>query len=129
MHFILSVVEDTWVRELRDAIKFYTDVEPFALITHLRQHATGRHAFDVLYLMEHMRQYHLEHEVIPEYINTLEDAQKMVALSDARNTIVDGTLMLIASTSIHKPQCFPRANEKWDNHAKGSQTWSAWKVL
>ena len=129
VHFILSVVEDTWVRELRDAIKFYTDVEPLALITHLRQHATGRHAFDMLYLMEQMRQYHLEHEVIPEYINALEDAQKMVALSNARNTIADGTLMLIASTSIHKPQRFPRANDKWDDLAKGSQTWSTLKVL
>ena len=76
-----------------------------------------------------MRQYHLEHEVIPEYINALEDAQKMVALSNARNTIADGTLMLIASTSIHKPQRFPRANDKWDDLAKGSQTWSTLKVL
>ena len=91
-------MEDTWVRGLRDAVKFYTDVEPWALITHLQQQATGRHAFDLLALMYQMCQYHLEHEGVPEYINALEDAQKMVALSDASNTIADGTLLLIAST-------------------------------
>ena len=120
VHFILRVVEDTWVHELRDTIKFYTDVEPLALITHLRHHANGKHAFDLLSLMDQMRQYHLEYEGIPEYINALEDAQKMAALSDAINKIADGTLLLIASTSIHKTQCFPRANEKWDDLAKGS---------
>ena len=35
VHCILHVVEDTWVRELRDAIKFYTDVEPLALLTNI----------------------------------------------------------------------------------------------
>ena len=98
MHFILRVVKDIWVRELRDAVKIYTDVEPWALISHLQRHATGRHAFDLLALMYQMCQYHLEHEGVPEYINALEDAQKMVALSDASNTIADGTLLLIAST-------------------------------
>ena len=53
----------------------------------------------------------------------------MAALSDASNTIADGTLLLIASRSIHKTQGFPRANEKWDDLEKGSQTWSPWKFL
>ena len=65
VHFILRVVEDTWVRELQDAVKFYTDVEPWALITHLQRHATVRHAFDLLALMDQMHQYHLEHEGLP----------------------------------------------------------------
>ena len=112
VHFILCVVEDTWVRELQDAVKLFTDVEPWALITRLQRHSTGRHAFDLLALMDQMHQYHLEHEVVPEYINALEDAQKMSALSHASNTITDGTLLLIASTSIQKSQRFPRANEK-----------------
>ena len=66
VHFILRVVKDTWVRELRDAANFYTDVEPWALFTHLQRHATGRHAFDLLALMDQMCQYHLEHEGVPD---------------------------------------------------------------
>ena len=41
VHFILRVVHGTWVQELRDAVKFYTDVDPWELITHLQRHATG----------------------------------------------------------------------------------------
>ena len=129
VHFILRVVEDTWVQELQDAIKFYTDVEPWALLTHLQRHATGRHAFDLLSRMDQMSQYHLEHEGVPEYINALEDAQKMAALSDESNEIADGTLLLIASTLVLKLQRYPRANEKWEDMTKDAQTWEAWKVL
>ena len=121
MHFILCVVEDTWVRELRDAVKFYTDVEPWALLTHLQRHATGRHAFDLLALMDQIRQYHLEHEGVLEYINALEDAHKISVLSDKSNKIADSTLLLIASTSILKSQRFPWANEKWEDLTKDAQ--------
>ena len=117
------------MREFRDAVKFYTDVEPWALITDLQRHATDRHAFDFLALMDQMRQYHLEHEGVPEYRNALEDAQKMAALSDKSNDISDGMLLLIASTTILKLQWLPRANEKWEDLTKDAQTWEAWKVL
>ena len=40
VHFIIRVVEDTWVQELQDAVRFYMNVEPWALITHLQRHAT-----------------------------------------------------------------------------------------
>ena len=79
--------------------------------------------------MDQMRQYNLKHEGVPEYINALEDAQKMAALSDESNKIADGTLLLIASTSILKPQRSPRANEKWEDLTKDTQTWETWKVL
>ena len=82
------------------------------MITHLQRHATGQHAFDLLAIMDQMRQYYLENEGVLEYINALEDAQKMSVLSDASNEITDGTLLLIASTSIQKLQRFPQANEK-----------------
>ena len=53
----------------------------------------------------------------------------MAALSDASNTIADGTLLLIASTSIKKTQRFPRENEKWEDLTKDTHTWDACKVL
>ena len=53
----------------------------------------------------------------------------MAALSDESNEIADGTLLLIASTSILKSQRFPRANKKWEDLTKDTQTWEVWKVL
>ena len=98
-------------------------------VNHLQRHATGRHAFDLLALMDQMCQYHLEHEGVPEYINALEDAHKMAELSDKCNEIADGTLLLIASTAILKLQRFLRTNKKWKDLTKDTQTWEAWKVL
>ena len=74
MQFILAVVEDTWVRELRDTETFYTDVDPKALIAHLQAGCICCHALDLLVLHNEMQFYHLEVEGIPEYINMLEDA-------------------------------------------------------
>ena len=46
--FILVVVEDTWVRKLRDPNLFYTAVKPRALLAHLQTLCVGLHATDVL---------------------------------------------------------------------------------
>ena len=46
--FILAVVEDTWVRKLRDPDLFYTAVKPQDLINHLQAMCVGLHATGVL---------------------------------------------------------------------------------
>ena len=38
--FILAVIEDMWVRELRDLETFYTRVAPKALLAHLQARCT-----------------------------------------------------------------------------------------
>ena len=60
MQFILVVVEDMWVQELRDSETFYTDVAPKALLSHLQAGCTGCHALDLLALHNEMQRYHLE---------------------------------------------------------------------
>ena len=74
--FVLAVVADTWVRELRDPDTIYTEVDPRNLFAHLQAGCTGRHALDLLALHNEMQRYHLEVEGIPEYIHMLEDAQR-----------------------------------------------------
>ena len=74
--FVLAVVADTWVRELRDPNTIYTEFAPQYLFAHLQAGCTGRNALDLLALHNKMQRYHLEVEGIPEYINMLEDAQR-----------------------------------------------------
>ena len=74
--FVLTVVADTWVRELHDTKKIYTKVAPMDLLSHLQAGCMGRHLVDLLELHNEMQRYHLEVEGIPEYINILEDAQR-----------------------------------------------------
>ena len=53
--FILSVVEDTWVREIHDKETLYTDFELKASLAHLKAQFTGRHAIDLLVLHNEMQ--------------------------------------------------------------------------
>ena len=75
--FILAKVEDTLVRELKNARTYYTKVHAKDLIDHLQISCLGTHAIDALSLQIDMRKYHQQSDGIPEYINMLEDAQRM----------------------------------------------------
>ena len=45
--FVLAVVVDTWVQELRDPDTIYTDVDPQDLFAHLQAGCTDRHALNL----------------------------------------------------------------------------------
>ena len=66
--FVLAVVADTWVRELRDPDTIYTKVDPRDLFAHLQAGCTGWHALDLLALHNEMQRYHLEVEGIPRLV-------------------------------------------------------------
>ena len=90
--FVLTVVADTWVQELRDAEFIYTQVSSKDLFSHLQAGCTGRHALELLVLHNEMQRYHLEVEGIPDYINIIEDAQRQAGR--AGRTIANETLLL-----------------------------------
>ena len=114
--FVLAVVTDTWVRELRDTDYLYTEVGPEDLFAHLQAGCTGRHALDLLALHNKMQRYRLKVEGILEYINMLEDAQRQAV--HAGRTIADEILLLFTSTAMLASERFPRANYDWEDHAE-----------
>ena len=120
--FVLAVVADTWVRELRDTDSLYTEFIPKDLFAHLQVGCTGLHALDLLALHNEMQQYNLEVKGISEYINMLEDAQRQAVLTG--RTIADETLLLFASTAMLSSKRFPRANDDWEDRAVREKTWS-----
>ena len=112
-NFIIAVVEDTLICELRDPISRYNDAAPWAIMLHLTTTGVGIHALDMLTLQNAMQQYHTEYESIPTYINTLEDAQKQSGRS--RDKIPDAQLLLISTTAMLSTQRFPSENDKWED--------------
>ena len=106
--FILAVVDDTWVRELRDTNTLYTDVAPKSFLTHLKAGCMGCHDLDFMALHYKMQIYHLKVEGIPECINMFEDAQKQAGRAGC--TIAEETLLLFASTAMLTTEKFPRTN-------------------
>ena len=57
--FIFLVLDNTWVRKLREPVTFYTSVEPSELLYHLQTLCSGLHAIDVLALQNEMQHYYL----------------------------------------------------------------------
>ena len=51
--FVLAVVADTWVRELRDPETLYTEVDPRDLLNHLQAGCTGKNALDLQVIALH----------------------------------------------------------------------------
>ena len=125
--FILAVVEDTWVRELCDPDLFYTAIKPRDLLKHLEAMCVGFHATNVLNLQNEMQTYHEYMDGIPEYINKLEDAQKQSTRSG--NPITDPNLLLFVANAMLRIDCFPRANEIWEELPGVDRTWARWKEI
>ena len=96
--FVLAIVADTWVRELRDSNSLYTKVSPKEIFSHIQAGCTGWHALGLLALHNEMQRYHLEVEGIPEYINIIEDAQRQAGR--AGQTIAEKTLVIFSSTAL-----------------------------
>ena len=124
---ILAVVDNTWVRELRNTKTLYTNIAPKVLLSNLQAGCTGRHALNLLALHNKMQRYHLEVEGIPEYINMLEDVKKQAG--QAGQTISDERILIFASTKMLTTKRFPLTNYNCDNCAESNKRWADWKVV
>ena len=124
--FMLAVVADTWVRELRDLDTIYTEVDPRDLFAQLQRGCTSQHALDLLAMHNEIQRYHLEVEGIPDYIYMLEDAVRQAGR--AGRAISDDTLLLFARTAMLTSEQFPWANDDWEDRAEPDKMWAAWKI-
>ena len=66
-------------------------------------------------------------EVIPEYVNTLEDAQKQS--KRAGNPIMADNLLIITTNDILSTENFPPAEKIWEDLSKEKKDWCAWKKM
>ena len=98
--FILAKVEDTWVRELKNARTYYTKVNAKELLDHLQSSCLGTHAINALSLQLSMRKYHEQSDDIPNYINMLEDSQRTALRIDETNPITDTSMLNIATATM-----------------------------
>ena len=128
-NFIISAVEDTWIRELQDPITGYSHQAPRGILEHLWASCSGLSHLDTLALRDSMRTMHVDVQGIPEYINALEDAQKRSKRADPENAISDHFLMVIATAAMLGSQRLPRADWKWQDLPKSDKSWARWKKL
>ena len=103
--FILGVIDDTYVRTLKDPTTYYTKVHPKSFLTHLRSTCGGLHPIDAVSLISDMQRYYETTTSIPELIIKLEDAQKKAQRANV--PIADSTLVAIATASTMASQMYP----------------------
>ena len=111
--FILGVIDDTYVRTLKDPTTYYTKVRPKSFLKHLRSTCGGLHSIDAVSLISDMQRYYETTTSIPEFINKLEDAQKKAQRANV--PIADSTLVAIATASTMASQTYPRTDNAWDD--------------
>ena len=74
--FIIDSVEDTCIRNIRQAKTIYADVTTKALMNHLQLRCGGLHTLNVVDLTSEMLTYYGYAAHVLGYINMLENAQK-----------------------------------------------------
>jgi hypothetical protein len=74
--FLCKVIDEVWYSDLKDANTFYTKVTARKIIAFLDANSGGLHAINMIALRTNMHNYYTQADVIPQYINMLEDAQK-----------------------------------------------------
>ena len=57
----------------------------------------------------------------------IKDAQKQVG--QYSQTIADETLLLFAITGMLTTECYPQANNDWEDRAKNPKIWADWKAI
>ncbi len=106
-NFILDSYDETWYLELKHATKFYSAIKPKEILDHLQGECLGRHAVDVLQLLDMMRTCHVDAAGINEYINLLENVQQQAKRINEANPITNATVLTIATGAMLKTQQFP----------------------
>ena len=124
MLFISTVVNKTWLKELKDTELLYTGVSTTVFFNHLRSCSGGLHAIDVIDLTAEMMTYYKEYIGITEYINMLEEDQ--FKSNRANIPISNDTIFAIATNAMLSYDDFPCTTDKWEYLDTSNRTWYHW---
>ena len=72
----MAVVYEIWYKELEDPDTFYTNVTALKILDHLTELCSGLHTADAVDIPQVMKTLFRDAEVIPQFINTIEAAQR-----------------------------------------------------
>ena len=70
----MTVVDETWYKELKDTDAFYTKVTAIKLLEHLTEFCAGLHTVDAVDIPQLMKELYKESDRVPQFINVMEAA-------------------------------------------------------
>ena len=74
--FIMTVVDETWYKELEDPNTFYMKVTAIKLLEHLTEFCVGLHTVDAVDTPQIMKELYKDSDGFPQFINATEAAQR-----------------------------------------------------
>ena len=69
-------MDETWYKELEDPDTFHINFTALKLLDHLTEFYSGLHTIDAVSITQVIKNLFSDAEGIPQYINTMESAQK-----------------------------------------------------
>ena len=124
--FIRAVVDDVWIKPLRDPVTIYNSVTAYTLIEYLRTNSGGLHNIDLALLPSEMLHYYANEDGIPEFILALEKAREKLARGGV--PMSDATLLATAHSQVMASLHYPEATREWERLPPTSKTWTAWQL-
>ena len=121
----MSVVEETWFKELEDPDTFYTKAMNRKLLDHITEHCSGLHEIYAVDIPHIMRSFYKEAEGIPQFINIMESAQ---AKSNRLNLLItDKYVHAMSLQALIALNEYKADTREWEKLPAQEQTWTEWK--
>ena len=72
----MTVVDETWYKELEDPDTFYTEVTAINILENLTEFCAGLHTVDAVDIPQLMKELYKDSDGVPQFINAMEAAQR-----------------------------------------------------
>ena len=117
----MTVVDETWYKEIKDPDTFYTKVMAIKLLEHLTEFCAGLHTVDAVDIPQLMKEIYKDSYEVPQFINAMEAAQHK--LKRAKLVINDKYLHAIALKSLLQSVEYETETQDWSKLLEADQTW------
>ena len=124
--FIMTMVDETWYKELKDPDTFYTKVTTIKLLEHLTEFCAGLHTVNAVDIPQLMKELYKNSDGVPQLINAMEAAQR----KSKREKLVinDEYLHAVALKSLLQSGDYEIETREWSKLPEADQTWEDWKT-
>jgi hypothetical protein len=124
--FIRGVVEEVWIKELKDPDTYFHNMPSCDLLDHLKKNALGLHVIDISTLRTKMISYYENAASMPDYILIMEEAIQKA--KQAGLPIDDKELVAMALVSLLQSGHFRTETDNWEGRVASNCSWSDWKT-
>ena len=122
----MTVVDETWYKELEDPDTFYTKVTAIKLLKYLTEFCAGLNTVDAVDISKLMKNLYKDSDGVPQFINAMEAAQHK--LKRAKLVINDKYLHAVALKSLLQSGGYETETREWSKLPEADQTWEDWKT-